>query len=165
MKGTKEIFGLRVRTLVLAIIVLVAGFGAWWALTPADGPALRLRADDRAVVALGKQVYVNQCAACHGARLEGQPDWKLRNAQGLLPAPPHDESGHTWHHPDQVLFEITKYGVQRFAGSDYATTMPRYEGVLTDEQIVAVLSYVKASWSDAARSRQELINESALRRR
>lgn len=147
------------------VVALAAGFGLWSVLGPSGDPATRLRADDRALVAQGAQIYLAHCAACHGAQRQGQPDWKARSAEGLLPAPPHDDSGHTWHHADQILFEITKYGVQRFAGADYRTDMPRYEGILDDGQIVAALSYLKSRWGAQARARQERINESALRAR
>lgn len=71
------------------------------------------RADprDAAKVALGAKVYAENCAACHGAKLEGQPSWREKLPSGRMPAPPHDESGYTWHHTDEVLFGITKYGV------------------------------------------------------
>lgn len=105
-------------------------------------------------IAAGKRVYETHCAACHGAALEGQPNWRERRADGKLPAPPHDESGHTWHHGDQELFEITKYGVQRFAGADYASDMPAFERVLSDEQIRSVIAYIKSTWPERIRARQ-----------
>ena len=79
-----------------------------------------------------KAVYEAHCAACHGDKLQGHANWQIRNADGYLPAPPHDETGHTWHHPDQMLFEFTKYGPQKFAGSDYRSIMPAYENRLSD---------------------------------
>lgn len=101
--------------------------------------------DDRRVSA-GQLVYNNACTSCHGAALEGQPNWQKRSSTGYLPAPPHDETGHTWHHPDQMLFEFTKYGPQRFAGADYKSTMPAYEGKLTDQEIWNVLAFIKSQW-------------------
>src|SRR5690606_41977383 len=44
------------------------------------------------VVEQGRQVYADQCASCHGANLEGQPDWRSPPPSGRLPAPPHDRS-------------------------------------------------------------------------
>jgi mono/diheme cytochrome c family protein len=102
--------------------------------------------DDPTVIATGARVYAESCAACHGARLEGQPDWRSRNAAGRLPAPPHDASGHTWHHPTKTLFEITKYGVGRFVGPGYLSDMPAFEGRLSDHEIRAVLMYIRAQW-------------------
>ena len=117
----------------------------------ADDP----RADprDAARVALGAKVYAQHCAACHGANLEGQPQWRERRDDGRLRAPPHDESGHTWHHPDYVLFAITKNGaVPPYAPKDYESDMPAFGGKLADEEIWAVLAYVKSHW----RSREVL---------
>lgn len=107
------------------------------------------RADpgDAARVALGERVYAQHCASCHGARLEGQPNWRSRRPDGRLPAPPHDESGHTWHHPDRVLFAITRNGlVPPYAPKDYASDMPAYAGRLTDDEIWAALAFIKSRW-------------------
>lgn len=145
--------------LVAGAVLLAAAMAAllWWS-SPRRG-AVALRPDDREVVARGAAVYRAQCAACHGERLQGQPNWRERSPAGLLPAPPHDASGHTWHHPDEVLFRITKYGVGREAGlRDYRTAMPVYEGVLSDADIVAVLSWIKAQWPADIRGRQERID-------
>jgi hypothetical protein len=79
---------------------------------------------------------------------EGQPDWRRRQANGRLPAPPHDESGHTWHHPDHVLFGITQKGlVPPHSPGDYESDMPAFGGKLTDEEIWAVLAYIKSYWT------------------
>lgn len=118
-----------------------------------------LRPDDARLVELGAGIYRTQCAACHGERLEGQPNWREQGPDGLLPAPPHDESGHTWHHPDELLFRITKHGMARAAGMpDYRSAMPAYEGVLSDEEIVAVLSWIKAQWPAPIRREHDQIN-------
>ena len=103
---------------------------------------------DKSKVNLGQSVYEQNCASCHGRNLEGQFNWQKRSADGYLPAPPHDETGHTWHHPDQMLFELTKYGLQKFAGADYKSKMPAYDGKLTDDEIWNVLAYIKSKWPD-----------------
>lgn len=103
---------------------------------------------DAAQLARGKIIYDKNCASCHGAKLEGQPNWRQRLPNGRLPAPPHDVSGHTWHHPDQVLINIVKHGLVpgKTAPEGYESDMPAYAGVLQDEDIVAVLAYIKSSW-------------------
>lgn len=105
-------------------------------------------------IARGKVVYGANCAACHGPNLEGQPDWRNRKADGKLPAPPHDPSGHTWHHDDETLFKITKHGVAAFAGPGYASDMPAYKDLLPDDDIRAALAYIKSTWPEAIRARQ-----------
>lgn len=113
---------------------------------------------------MGQKVYAAHCAACHGQRLEGQPNWRERGADGRLPAPPHDASGHTWHHPDEVLFRITKHGVAKAANlKNYESAMPAYEGRLSDEEIVAVLSWIKSTWPPEIRARVDRINADASR--
>lgn len=84
-------------------------------------------------VALGEQVYRKHCAASHGTDLEGQPNWKFRGTDGRLPAPPHDETGHTWHHADEVLFRITRDGVSAVVPG-YESDMPAYANVLADQE-------------------------------
>lgn len=104
-------------------------------------------------IALGQDIYPANCASCHGGDLEGQPDWKRRLDTGRMPAPPHDESGHTWHHADRQLFTITKLGVGAVVPG-YESDMPAYEGVLTDAEIAAPLAYIKSTWPERQRGFQ-----------
>ena len=102
---------------------------------------------DPAQVARGAPLYAKHCASCHGTKLEGQPDWRIRRADGRLPAPPHDASGHTWHHPDAQLLAITRDGlVPPNAPAGYRSDMPAFRGVLTDAEIGAVLAYIRSHW-------------------
>ena len=98
-------------------------------------------------VRMGERLYQENCASCHGANLEGQLDWRSRLPNGRLPAPPHDASGHTWHHPDSYLFMITKFGLEKFLEAPYPNNMPIYDNLLSDEEIIAVLSYIKSQWN------------------
>jgi len=139
----------------IVVVALIIAF-VWFDRQPPSGIALD--PDDGASVALGEKIYVEQCAACHGERLEGQDNWRDRQADGRLPAPPHDVSGHTWHHPDQVLFELTKYGPAALIGGGYESDMPGYEDTLSDADIVAVLSYIKSRWPAEVRTRHDQIN-------
>jgi S-disulfanyl-L-cysteine oxidoreductase SoxD len=162
---------IRLRTASRAILAAAVGAAAL-TLTLAGCDRLRaragieLRGDDPRLFAEGKAIYGARCAACHGARLEGQPNWRERDGAGRLPAPPHDPSGHTWHHPDQVLFDLVKYGVARAAHlKDYASAMPAFEGTLSDAEIIAVLTWIKAQWPSDIRKQQEQIDDAARRRR
>jgi mono/diheme cytochrome c family protein len=104
---------------------------------------------DPAQPGLGQVLYAQHCAACHGAKLEGQGEWRKPLPNGRMPAPPHDDSGHTWHHPDDVLFGITKRGlVPPYAPPGYQSDMPAFGGVLSDAEIRAVLAYISSHWSD-----------------
>ena len=113
-----------------------------------------LKPEDPDIVALGKQVYATNCASCHGTNLEGAPNWKLPDTDGLFPAPPHDETGHTWHHSEKLLFDLTKYGLAKVAGlKDRKSNMPVYENVLSDEELIAVLSFIKSRWPEEIKRR------------
>jgi mono/diheme cytochrome c family protein len=156
------------RALAVAGVVLfliASGAGLWfWSI---QSEAARHRADpeDLGQVALGEVVYRTHCAACHGAKLEGQPNWRERKPDGKLPAPPHDETGHTWHHADEQLFRLTQLGVKPpLAPEGYQSDMPAFDGVLTGAQIWAVLAFIKSKWPLEIRGCQERINQ-ALRQR
>lgn len=124
-----------------------------------DGTLTALKPDDLRVVQAGEVVYHANCASCHGKYLEGAPNWRQRDENGYLPAPPHDETGHTWHHADDLLFEITKYGPGAVIGdSGYKTLMPAYQYQLSDEDIIAVLSFIKNSWPLEQREWQDKMN-------
>lgn len=106
----------------------------------------------------GKVVYAEQCSRCHGANLEGQPNWMERLPNGRLPAPPHDASGHTWHHSDAQLFKITKEGLAAIAPG-YQSDMPAFGALLSDDEIRAVLEFIKSTWPERERSFQHLRSE------
>ena len=106
-------------------------------------------------IAAGETLYAENCASCHGAELEGQPDWRSRLPNGRLPAPPHDASGHTWHHTDRVLLDIVKRGTAAIVGNGYESDMPGFKEVLTDEEITAIIDYIKSTWPDRIRASQE----------
>jgi len=116
--------------------------------------------NDQGQLALGGPIYAKRCASCHGADLEGQPNWRERKPDGKLPAPPHDPSGHTWHHPDQVLIGITRDGLKPYAPPGYQSDMPAFAGVLSDEEIAAVIAYIKSTWPEEIRNRQAAITRS-----
>ncbi|MCB8973850.1 MAG: cytochrome c [Ardenticatenaceae bacterium] len=128
-----------VLTGVLLILVgVIASFSTQpvYAIDPAN-PQL---------VALGQQVYEAQCAGCHGPNLEGETDWNLPSSDGLIKAPPHDETGHTWHHNNAYLIESIVKGGARLPSDAGVSAMPAYENILNEEEIGAVLSYIQSSW-------------------
>lgn len=68
-----------------------------------------------------------------------------RKPDGKLPAPPHDATGHTWHHSDQQLHNIVRDGLASIAPG-YETDMPAFGAALTDAQIMSVMDYIKSKW-------------------
>lgn len=127
--------------LAIASIVAAAGLGYF----------VSARSDE---VSEGRLLYSAKCASCHGVNLEGQADWIKRLPNGKLPAPPHDETGHTWHHSDKQLFTIVKFGLAAIAPG-YETDMPAFDGALTDAEITAALDYIKSTWPERARRYQQ----------
>jgi len=151
------------RNVVILSAIAVSGLGAIAALGQSQG------GDVRAVdvtflgqpvtgeqIALGQEVYAQNCASCHGANLEGQSNWKRRLENGRMPAPPHDKSGHTWHHSDQDLFAITKLGVGGVVPG-YESDMLAFGEILSDEEIAAVLAFIKSTWPERQRDVQARI--------
>ena len=119
-------------------------------------------AESKPDLALGQKIYGQHCGACHGMKLEGQPEWRKPLPNGRMPAPPHDDSGHTWHHPDEVLFGIAKHGlVPPYAPAGYQSDMPAFGGVLDDTDIAAVLAFIKSRWPADIRARQARLNQQA----
>ena len=120
--------------------------------------SINLNLTDSSIIENGKKVYANNCASCHGINLEGQKNWMSRLPDGLMPAPPHDETGHTWHHSDRYLFMVTKYGIEELIGEKYLNNMPVYKDILSDEEIIAVLSYIKSTWPSKIKKIHDQIN-------
>ena len=120
---------------------------------------VELRPNDPVYVKMGEKVYLEQCASCHGVNLEGQVGWQDTMVDGMRLAPPHDKSGHTWHHPDEMLFNLTKYGFKAMIDDDYKVSMPVYDDILSDEEIIASLSYIKSTWPDEVIEIHDKIND------
>ena len=121
------------------------------ACSVATGASAGHELDDRDL-ANGQALYAAQCASCHGANLEGQPNWRTPDENGVLPAPPHDESGHTWHHDNQLLFEYTRHGGEAALAArgvtGFASGMPGFGGTLSDDDIWDILAYIRSTWPD-----------------
>lgn len=101
-------------------------------------------------VAEGETLYLQYCAECHGVDLKGSPTWKEPLADGSLPPPPQDDTGHTWHHADKLLIEI----IQNGGDVSYNSKMPAFGDKLTEDQIVSILEFFKSKWGIEAREAQ-----------
>lgn len=140
-------------------VALIAALGVGYlARSPQTASAVATVGDPVA----GQAIYLESCAVCHGVNLEGQPDWQSPGDDGRLPAPPHDKSGHTWHHADQLLFTYTKLGGKETLaqqGINFDSAMPGFADQLSDQQIWDILAYIKSTWPDRERQAQEQRNE------
>ncbi|TDT72709.1 mono/diheme cytochrome c family protein [Litoreibacter halocynthiae] len=135
----------------LAALVLAAGSAIVWANSHADLP---IAADFPIDIAKGESLYLESCASCHGANLEGQEDWQSPGDDGKLKAPPHDETGHTWHHPDSLLFTYTKLGGKETLaaqGMEFNSGMPGFGNQLSNPEIWSIIAYIKSTWPERAR--------------
>lgn len=131
--------------LAFTALLIIGGGAAIFMVrsTPAQAITVNAQPVSAQQLAMGEQLYNTNCAACHGIRGEGQPNWKTPNEKGVYPAPPHNSDGHTWHHADDLLLEIIAKGGGAFSPT---SNMPGFKDVLTDEEMVAVLAYIKTFW-------------------
>lgn len=133
----------------LARAAALTAAGAVFVAACSDSP-------DPDVLARGASVYATHCASCHGARLEGQPNWKTRLPDGTSSAPPHNDTGHTWHHSDRWLFHVVENGmVPPLVRPGYKSGMPAFGDQLSDAEIRAVLAYIKSHWSEETRRKRD----------
>ncbi|WP_457668823.1 c-type cytochrome [Thiolapillus sp.] len=91
----------------------------------------------------GGVLFQKNCAECHKADASGDPNWKQTNAEGKLPPPPLNGTGHAWHHPMPMLQQIVRNGGIPMGGS-----MPAFKEKLTTEQINDILAWVQSHWPD-----------------
>jgi mono/diheme cytochrome c family protein len=126
----------RFRTLLsgaLVLLVLGALVFLWFLASQGSSP---LASPD--VINMGRSVYQENCAACHGAQGEGHV---------LLDSPALDETEHAWHHPDGQIQALLVSGGQN---------MPAFGDELTPSEIVAVIRFIQTWWtSDQLASQQE----------
>ena len=113
-------------------------------------------ANNREQLALGEVVYEANCASCHGLTGEGQPNWKIPDENGIRPAPPHDNSGHTWHHADSQLLEIIANG-----SASPGNPMIGYQDILSQTEMEASLAHIKTFWGEREREYQLEITKQA----
>lgn len=117
--------------------------------TTVDDPAPPPLDPDR--VAIGADLYGQYCAVCHGADLEGEADWMYPNPDGSFRAPPHDSSGHTWHHTDEHLVSLILHG---YGFEVPGSRMPAFASILSEDEVRSILDYFKSTWGPEERSFQ-----------
>ncbi len=140
------------KILILFVVLISVLVLKDWTITRATAQTNKIPQSSDLVE--GQRLYQTNCASCHGDDLEGQPEWRSPGADGILPAPPHDETGHTWHHTDTALFDYTKLGGKAALarqGVKFASGMPGFGDQLSDAQIGEILAYIKSTWPDQQR--------------
>lgn len=152
---------------ILLFVIFVASFSTSCSTnpTPAPLPIQPTDSPERAtaiatdpILQTGEQTYLRYCAHCHGYGGEGQPPASAQNTinLGMNTVPPHNATGHTWQHPNQLLIEVIQTGIQN--PLDHFP-MPAFEGRLSDEEIAAVIEYIKLWWTDEQRQHQRAVTE------
>lgn len=151
------VVGIVAAAILVATIGGLVGGGGGDSGDGGDEPSLA--ALDAELVALGADVYATSCASCHGASGEGQPNWKSRLPDGSLPAPPHDASGHSWHHADGLLLRIIRDGGAQFATATFRSNMPAFGEQLSERELRAVIELMRSWWGAEERAFQAQVSE------
>ena len=99
----------------------------------------------------GRAIYQQACASCHGDSGGGAAQWQEVDANGELPAPPHDSSGHTWKHSDSMLYRLVQQGWRDPFNKTRRLTMPAFQGQLSRQETMAVIDYLKTLWTPEQR--------------
>jgi len=144
-------------TMLLALVIIVF-VGAIVVIDQVNRQTNRTPASAVSLEERGKILYDARCAVCHGGNLQGQPNWQRARSDGTYPAPPHDASGHTWHHSDQYFIDVTLSGGAAVTGVP-TNAMPGFAGSLSEADVKAILAYIKTSWPDDVRAKQAALNE------
>ena len=141
-------------TLRAGFLALALGFNA----AAASAAGRFADAENSAMVAKGRAIYMDTCSSCHGRRLQGQALWQVMDRFAGRRAPPQDATGHSWQHSDEDLFCKTKTGLFPSAPPHAVSFMPAFAGHLSDSEILAVLAYIKSSWPVGLRASQAMLN-------
>lgn len=155
--GAGRRFRPRLLAAVGGALLLAALAGAAWV----RGNPGAFAFGNRAQVARGAAIYAASCASCHGARLEGQANWRAPKPNGTYPAPPHDTEGHTWHHSDALLSRYIRLGGAGALGDlpGFRSAMPGFADTLSEQEIGDVLAFIKAQWSEREQAYQRAASE------
>ena len=129
-------------------VYLLALLAAALALSACDGGRLQPEtAATKAYVKRGATLYDANCVKCHGGRTGG-------NLKDIPPR--HNANGHTWHHADQQLIDMTLNGIT-FSLEDQK--MPAFKDKLSQEDVRAILAYIKTWWTEEQRDEQRKVTE------
>jgi mono/diheme cytochrome c family protein len=99
-------------------------------------------ASDRTDMKIGAKIYLDECSGCHGADGKG--------STGLFPTL--GGSAIVQQTDAASLMHVVLRGARSVATSQAPTApaMPQFAWVLTDDQVAAVLTYIRNSWGNSA---------------
>ncbi|MFT5707267.1 MAG: mono/diheme cytochrome c family protein [Oceanospirillaceae bacterium] len=121
--------------IILPLAVVLAGCSE-------SEPKVGMRWYTPSQLELGKQVFLDNCATCHGAKAQGVKTWRKPLSNGKYPPPPLNGSAHAWHHSLKNLKATVKEGGTKFGG-----TMPGFGSKLTPSEQEATISYFQSHWT------------------
>jgi len=101
-------------------------------------------AAENAEIPKGQEVYEQNCEECHGVKAIGEDPGKPNGS--LDTAPALNGTAHTWHHPPVFLFQKIKNRIV-----NKSSPMPPFSDILSDDEINAVLAYIKSLWPEDIR--------------
>lgn len=156
---------MKITLLLIGIIVLAGCANSSDTVTIPDVATLiplpTVDPSDTEMVAVQRN-YNTYCAHCHGYEGAGQPtgggpgtvEWA--ESLGYHTVPLHNSEGHTWQHPDQLLFEAIKYGIDSPLN---LYVMSGHGDRLSDDEIWGVIEYMKRFWTAEQRRYQARLTE------
>jgi len=144
--------------LLLIATISIPAFTGMTVIAATPAPSHFADADNDALTDQGALVYAQNCANCHGRRLQGQALWQLRDQYEGRRAPAHDSTGHTWQHGDDELFTVVKTGKFSTTPKEIVSFMPAFDKRLSDDDIVAVIAFIKSRWPIGIRASQSMLN-------
>jgi len=151
------LMGQRFWVFALPVVAVAAAAGAAWAMMawqyPPGDPA------DPEQVADGAALYAWNCTRCHGEDLGGEFSWAtegtdlsdeeveeiVRRLGDVAPA--HDDRGSTSRLEDDMLFKIIDEGPEKVLDKP-DSRMPGFSDRLDEEQIWAVIAFMKSHWQE-----------------
>lgn len=92
----------------------------------------------REEVELGRQLYAQHCAQCHGVGAQGAANWQKPGPDGKMPPPPLNGTGHAWHHPMRDLVSVIQNGTPG--------NMPAWRDKLSGDDTRAVIAWFQSLW-------------------
>lgn len=137
--------------LLLSALGVIAAGVVWYVRDETTVPG---DASDLDQVAFGSRVYSRICSNCHGTELDGQLGWKEPLKDGTRLAPAHSADGETWRRTDDTLFEVVKFGGKALKAEGETSRMPGFGDNLTDEEIWAVIAFIKSTWPTSVQEAQ-----------
>jgi mono/diheme cytochrome c family protein len=111
-------------------------------LMPTQVQAQAARITDPVILQKGMQLFVQNCAACHGQNAQGlAKDWKQPGADGRYPPPPLNGTAHTWHHSAKSLVNTIQNGTISIGGN-----MPAWKGKLSKKDSLHIVIWLTSLW-------------------